>query len=88
MSNSQLRQDIVDELEFDPSFNGEHIGVVVDSNVVTLTGHVNSYAEKLAAIAAVGQSKACTQSPKASRSAIPISIKLRMIRSLSGRQTL
>jgi hypothetical protein len=27
------------------------IGVVVDNNVVTLTGHVNSYAEKLAAIA-------------------------------------
>jgi osmotically-inducible protein OsmY len=57
MSDSQLRQDIVDELEFDPSFNGEHIGVVVDNNVVTLTGHVNSYAEKLAAIAAVHRIK-------------------------------
>ena len=42
MADSQLRQDIIDELEFDPSFNGEHIGVVVDKNVVTLTGHVNS----------------------------------------------
>ena len=53
MADSQLRQDIIDELEFDPSFNGEHIGVVVDKNVVTLTGNVNSYAEKLAAIAAL-----------------------------------
>jgi osmotically-inducible protein OsmY len=57
MADSQLRQDIIDELEFDPSFNGEHIGVVVDKNVVTLTGHVNSYAEKLAAIAAVHRIK-------------------------------
>ena len=53
MTDTQLRQDIIDELEFDPSFNGEHIGVVVEKNVVTLTGHVNSSAEKLAAIAAV-----------------------------------
>jgi hyperosmotically inducible protein len=30
-----------------------HIGVSVDRNVVTLTGHVTSYAQKLAAIAAV-----------------------------------
>jgi hyperosmotically inducible protein len=57
MADSQLRQDIIDELEFDPSFNGEHIGIVVDNNVVTLTGHVNSYAEKLAAIAAVQRIK-------------------------------
>src|SRR5664279_1042689 len=57
MADSQLRQDIIDELEFDPSFNGEHIGVVVDKNVVTLTGHVNSYAEKLAAIAAARRVK-------------------------------
>jgi osmotically-inducible protein OsmY len=57
MTDTQLRQDIIDELEFDPSFNGEHIGVVVEKNVVTLTGHVNSYAEKLAAIAAVRRIK-------------------------------
>ena len=57
MADSQLRQDIIDELEFDPSFNGEHIGVVVDKNIVTLTGHVNSYAEKLAAIAAARRVK-------------------------------
>jgi hyperosmotically inducible protein len=53
MTDSQLRQDIIDEFEFDPSFDGEHIGVAVDKNVVSLSGHVNSYAEKVAAIAAV-----------------------------------
>lgn len=57
MTDTQLRQDIIDELKFDPSFNGEHIGVVVEKDVVTLTGHVNSYAEKLAAIAAVRRIK-------------------------------
>ncbi len=57
MTDSQLRQDIIDELEFDPSFSGEHIGVAVDKNVVTLTGHVDSYAEKVAAIAAVRRVK-------------------------------
>ena len=53
MTDSQLRQDIIDELEFDPSLDAAHIGVAVDKNVVSLTGHVNSYAEKVAAIAAV-----------------------------------
>ena len=57
MTDSQLRQDITDEFEFDPSFSGEHIGVAVDKNVVTLTGHVSSYAEKLAVIAAARRVK-------------------------------
>jgi osmotically-inducible protein OsmY len=57
MTDSQLRQDIIEELEFDPSFSGEHIGVAVDKGVVTLGGHVSSYAEKLAAIAAARRVK-------------------------------
>ena len=55
MIDSQLRQDIIDEFEFDPAFDGEHIGVAVDNNVVSLTGHVTSYAQKVAAIAAARQ---------------------------------
>jgi BON domain len=57
MTDSQLRKDIIEELEFDPSFSGEHIGVAVDRGVVTLGGHVNSYTEKLAAIAAARRVK-------------------------------
>ena len=57
MTDQQLRQDIIAELEFDPSFGGEHIGVAVDKGVVSLGGHVNSYAEKLAAIAAARRVK-------------------------------
>lgn len=53
MSDSQLRQDIIDELEFDPRFDAAHIGVAVDRGVVTLTGHVASFAERAAVVAAV-----------------------------------
>jgi osmotically-inducible protein OsmY len=49
MTDIQLRQDILDELEFEPSIDAAAIGVVVDEGVVTLTGHVSSYAQKLAA---------------------------------------
>ena len=41
MTDSQLRQDIIDELEFDPSLDAAHIGVAVDRNVVSLTGHAS-----------------------------------------------
>src|SRR6516165_45715 len=57
MSELQLRQDVVDELEYEPSVDAAHIGVAVDKGVVTLTGHVASYAEKQAAIAAVRRVK-------------------------------
>jgi len=57
MTDSHTRQDIIDEFEFDPSFDGEHIGVAVDKNVVSLSGHVNSYAENVAAIAAAQRVK-------------------------------
>lgn len=57
MSDLQLRQDVIDELEFEPSVNAARIGVAVDKGVVSLTGHVASYAEKLAAVAAVRRIK-------------------------------
>ena len=57
MGDLQLRQDVVDELEYEPSIDAAHIGVGVDKGVVTLTGHVASYAEKQAAIAAVRRIK-------------------------------
>jgi osmotically-inducible protein OsmY len=45
----QLQQRVIDALEFEPSVEAEHIGVSVEEDVVTLTGHVRSYAEKFAA---------------------------------------
>jgi osmotically-inducible protein OsmY len=49
ISDLQLRQDVLDELEFEPSVNAAHIGVAANRGVVTLTGFVMSYAEKTAA---------------------------------------
>lgn len=53
----QLRQDVLDELEFEPSVNAAHIGVVAEQGVVTLTGYVNSYPQKLSAITAARRVK-------------------------------
>ncbi len=47
MSNSTLRQDILDELDFDPAIEAADIGVAVDNGVVTLSGHVPTYAQKV-----------------------------------------
>lgn len=52
MSDIRLRQDVLDELEFEPSIEANNIGVAVDNGVVTLSGHVASYAEKLTAVTA------------------------------------
>ena len=57
MHDNALRQDIVDEFEFDPSFDGAHIGIAVERGIVTLTGHVESCAQKLAAVAAARRVK-------------------------------
>ena len=44
-----LRRDVMDELEFEPSIHSANIGVAAEKGIVTLSGHVESYAEKLAA---------------------------------------
>ena len=48
-SGSQLQRDVLDELEWEPSVDHAEIGVAVVDGVVTLSGYVTSYAEKLAA---------------------------------------
>jgi osmotically-inducible protein OsmY len=47
MSDSSLRQDIIDELDFEPSLDAADIGVAVEDGVATLTGHVPTYAQKI-----------------------------------------
>jgi osmotically-inducible protein OsmY len=49
MNDLDLQRDVLDELKWEPSVNAAHIGVSVKDGVVTLTGHVSSYAEKYAA---------------------------------------
>ncbi len=49
MSDMELQQKVIDELDFEPRVNAAHIGVAAHKGVVTLNGYVSSYAEKLAA---------------------------------------
>jgi osmotically-inducible protein OsmY len=45
-TDSQLQQDVMDELAWEPSVHAAQIGVQVKEGVVSLTGEVGSYAEK------------------------------------------
>ena len=45
-SDSQLKMDVSEELKWEPSVNATQIGVEVKDGIVTLAGHVDSYAEK------------------------------------------
>jgi len=49
-SNTQLQQDVLQELEYEPSVDAAHIGVTAKDGIVGLTGNVKSYAEKYAAV--------------------------------------
>lgn len=48
-TDRQLKQEVEEELDYDPAVNAADIGVEVKERVVTLLGHPSSYAEKLAA---------------------------------------
>jgi osmotically-inducible protein OsmY len=48
-SERELQRRVLDELEWEPAVKAVHIGVAVTDGVVTLTGNVESYIEKVAA---------------------------------------
>lgn len=48
-TDTQLQEEVADELAWDPAVSLTDIGVDVNDGVVTLSGHPASYAEKLAA---------------------------------------
>ena len=45
-TDNQVQQDVIAELSWEPSVNAAQIGVEVKDGIVTLAGHVSSYAEK------------------------------------------
>lgn len=47
-TDAQLKKDINDELEWEPSINAAQVGIAVKDGVVTLTGHLDTFAEKYA----------------------------------------
>jgi len=48
-SDSEVKRDVEDELRWDPDISSDDIAVAVKSGVVTLTGFVRSYGQKLQA---------------------------------------
>lgn len=50
MLDRELRQDVIDELDFEPSLDAANIGVAVDDGAVILTGHVPTLSEKRTAL--------------------------------------
>ncbi len=55
--DNQLQQAVLAELEWEPSVTAGHIGVTASAGVVTLTGHVDTYARKHAAETAAARVK-------------------------------
>jgi osmotically-inducible protein OsmY len=55
MTDQTVKQTVLDELGWEPSVNAAHIGVTARDGIVSLTGHVASYAEKYAAQQAAGR---------------------------------
>lgn len=48
-SDSDLQHDVMEELKYDPRIDHAHIGVVAKDGVVTLTGFVPDYSQKVSA---------------------------------------
>ena len=53
----QLQESVLAELGWEPSLSAAHIGVTAQNGIVTLTGHVENFAEKRAAETAAGRVK-------------------------------
>jgi osmotically-inducible protein OsmY len=49
LADSQIKDDVEEELQFDPDIDATDIAVSVNSGVVTLTGFVRSYLQKMEA---------------------------------------
>jgi osmotically-inducible protein OsmY len=56
-TDAELKKDVADELSWDPAVRSTAIGVAVRDGVVTLTGHLDTFAEKHAALHAVQRVK-------------------------------
>ena len=47
-TDHQLKQDVIAELTWDPAIKADAIGVAVNDGIVTVSGHIDTYAEKRA----------------------------------------
>lgn len=52
-TDAEIKEDVLDELAWQPNIDETEIGVIVDDGVVTLSGILNNYSKKIAAEKAV-----------------------------------
>jgi BON domain len=52
-TDAQLKNDVCAELDWDPLINASQVGGAVKDGIITLTGHLDTYAEKHAVERAV-----------------------------------
>lgn len=57
MNSEKLHRYVLEELKFDPRVDSSGVGVSVNDRIVTLTGHVNNYADKVAIADAIARVK-------------------------------
>lgn len=74
-NDAKLKQSVIDELNWEPSVNAAHIGVTAKDGVISLLGHVSSYAEKFAAEAAVRRVKEVKGLAEEIEVRLPLSVK-------------
>ena len=48
-NDTEIQHDVIDELQFEPSVDASNIGVAAANGIVTLSGSVPTYAEKMSA---------------------------------------
>jgi len=53
LSDKELKENVLKELEFDSGVDATNIGVIVDDGAVTLTGTISDYSQRFAAINAI-----------------------------------
>lgn len=71
-TDKQIQQDVIGELKWQPSVKEARIGVEVKDGIVTLAGHVASYAEPAQFIA--GQNETWQRMPRGVRRAFAMSL--------------
>jgi osmotically-inducible protein OsmY len=66
-TDTQIHQDVLEELKWDSRVDEKEVGVQVEGGVVTLAGTVSSWAKRLAAKEAAHRVMACWMWPMTSR---------------------
>lgn len=74
-NDHDLKTNVLAELAWEPSISADHIGVTAKEGVVTLTGYVESYWQKLAAEQAAGRVKGVKALAEEIEVRLPIHIK-------------